>query len=95
MMWNVVESKKAQKQIKKCPKLIEAEYEAWKNVVEHSGPKALKSIPGYHDHALKGDWAGARSSYLNIQWRVIYFIDKKNIKIQVLEVNPHDYRKKS
>ena len=44
---------------------------------------------------IKGNWRSARSSYLNYQWRIIYFIDKKEYKIFVLEVNSHDYRKKN
>lgn len=78
--------------MKKVPKNILREYEAWKTVIELSGPSALRNIPGYRDHALKGQWAGARSSYLNLQWRVIYVSEGPDIKIYVLEVNPHDYR---
>jgi hypothetical protein len=32
-------------------------------------------IPGYRDHALKGEWKGARSSYLTQKWRVLYVVD--------------------
>ena len=94
-MWLIKESKKAIKQLKKCPKNILEEYEVWKKVIELSGPTAIKKITGYNDHSLKGEWAGARSSYLNKQWRVIYFIDKKVVQVFIMEVNPHDYRKKS
>ena len=59
--------------------------------MELSGPIAVRKIPGYRDHALKGEWKGARSSYLSHQWRVIYFLDKEQIVVHVLEVNPHDY----
>lgn len=90
-MWMVLESRTSDKQLKKCPKEILVQYEAWRKVIELSGPLALKKIPGYRDHALKGKWKGARSSYLNKTWRVIYKIDKKEILIQVLEVNPHEY----
>lgn len=94
-MWNVLESKSVKKQLDKCPKEILKQYEAWKKVVELSGPSALRSIPGFRDHALKGEWAGARSSSLNIQWRVIYVVEERLIQIKVLEVTSHDYRKKS
>ena len=94
-MWSVVESKSVKKQIDKCPKEIWRQYEAWKKVVELSGPSSLRAIPGFKDHALKGQWEGARSSYLNIQWRVIYVVENRMIQIKVLEVVPHDYRKKS
>jgi len=94
-MWLILESKKTVKQLKKCPKNILQEYETWKLVIENDGPMAVRAISGYRDHLLKGEWQGARSSYLNIQWRVIYYIDKNKIQVNVLEVNPHDYRKKT
>jgi addiction module RelE/StbE family toxin len=90
-MWVVLENKTAKKQIKKSPKHILREYEAWKTVVELSGPSSLRKMTGYKDHALKGEWKGARSSYLSRQWRVIYFLDRKQISVNVLEINPHDY----
>ena len=95
VMWQIVESRTALKQLKKCPKNIREEYEGWKQVLMLSGPKTLRDIIGYKDHALKGEWKGARASYLNRQWRVIYHVDKKEIIIFVLEINPHDYRKKN
>ena len=94
-MWLILESRKALKQLEKCPKHIRKEYETWKKVIEFSGPQALHSIPGYRDHALKGEWKGARSASLNYSWRVIYFIDKERIEVKILEVTAHDYRKKN
>jgi len=94
-MWAILESRNVSKQLKRCPERIRKEYEAWKKVIEFSGPQALRAISGYRDHALKGEWKGARSSYLNIQWRVIYYIDRKCIEVRVLEVTAHDYRKKN
>jgi addiction module RelE/StbE family toxin len=93
-MWTVLESKKVVKQLDKCPKEIIREFEAWKQVVELSGPIALRRIGGFRDHALKGQWQGARSSYLNIQWRVIYVVIENLVQVRILEVTPHDYRKK-
>ena len=94
-MWGILESRSALKQLKKCPDQIKRQYETWKKVVEFSGPYVLREISGYRDHALKGEWAGSRSSSLNIQWRVIYVIENKSVQIKVLEVTPHDYRKKN
>ncbi|MEZ4741142.1 MAG: type II toxin-antitoxin system mRNA interferase toxin, RelE/StbE family [Bdellovibrionota bacterium] len=51
-------------------------------------------LKGFKDHSLKGEWAGSRASRLSQQWRVIYVVQKKQLNILVLEVNPHDYRKK-
>ncbi len=94
MMWVVVESRAAIKQLDRCPKHILKEYEAWRRVIELSGPTAIRVIPGYHDHPLKGQWQGARSSWLNSQWRVIYAVFENLVQIKILEVTPHDYRKK-
>lgn len=66
-----------------------------KDIVHLQGPKGLYEIKGFRDHSLKGDWQGARASRLNEQWRVIYYVDSNEVKILVLEVTPHDYRKKS
>lgn len=94
-MWVVLESKAAQKKLEKSPKNIQQEYEAWRKVVELSGPQAVRVIPGYKDHPLKGQWKGARSSCLDYQWRVIYAVVENLIQVRVLEITPHDYRKKN
>jgi len=94
-MWKVLEDKNVKKQLRKIPKEILEKYEFWKNVVEFDGPKGLRRLPAMKDHALKGEWSGARSSYLNKQWRVIYFIKSNVLEIIVLEVNSHDYGKKT
>lgn len=94
-MWRIKESKRAVRKLEKAPRRILLEYEVWKKVIELSGPDAVKKIFGFKDHALRGEWKGARSSYLNKQWRIIYFVKKKDIQVFVLEVNAHDYRKKS
>jgi len=93
-MWAVLEERQAEKQLDKAPKEIVRAYEFWKNVILASGPEGLKMFSGFHDHALKGQWAGARSSYLNAKWRVIYTVVGSKLQVLVLEVNPHDYRKK-
>ncbi len=59
-----------------------------------SGPNGLKVIRGFNDEALKGEWKGFRSSRLNQQYRVIYGVERENILIKVVEVTPHDYRRK-
>jgi plasmid maintenance system killer protein len=37
---------------------------------------------------------GKGSSRLNIQYRVIYKIEKDLVLVQVVNVTPHDYRRK-
>ncbi len=90
-MWDVFEKKSISKIIKKAPKDVVKKYEAWKRVVEISGPEGLKHIRGFRDEALKGNWRGYRSSRLGIQWRVIYKIENNVLEIHVFEITPHKY----
>ncbi len=90
-MWTVYEKKSLAKIYKKTPRDVLVRYEAWKRIVELEGPKGLRLIKGFHDEALKGEWAGFRSSRLGRQWRVIYKVYKEYLEVFVFEVNPHQY----
>jgi addiction module RelE/StbE family toxin len=93
-MWSVEIARSAEKELKKAPIEIRDAFDAWKNLIEQYGTQGVQRINGYWDHALKGEWKGARSSSLNEQWRVIYVVDGRSVKILVLKVTPHDYRRK-
>ena len=93
-MWKLLISKSADKELRKSPLEIRDSFDAWKNLVEQSGPLGVQAINGYWDHALRGEWEGARASSLNKQWRVIYTVYDQEILIMVLKVTPHDYRSK-
>lgn len=93
-MWLVLETRVAEKQLDKLPAYLLKRYEKWKDIVQLSGPEGLRSIKGFYDHALQGKWQGHRSSSLNENYRVIYTVNRDEICIRVVEVNPHDYRKK-
>jgi len=54
----------------------------------------LRQVKGFRDEALRGEWKGYRSSHLNLQYRVIYKIEKEQILVQVVDVTAHDYRSK-
>ncbi|MFK7865133.1 MAG: type II toxin-antitoxin system mRNA interferase toxin, RelE/StbE family [Pseudohongiellaceae bacterium] len=54
----------------------------------------LRSIAGFRDESLSGKWKGHRSSRLNLQYRVIYKVEKDKVLVQVENVTPHDYRRK-
>ncbi|MGV7229864.1 MAG: type II toxin-antitoxin system mRNA interferase toxin, RelE/StbE family [Nitrospirales bacterium] len=69
-------------------------YEKWKDIVSICGPDGLREIAGFRDEALRGEWKGHRSSRLNIQYRVIYKVEKDLVLVQVVNVSPHDYRRK-
>jgi addiction module RelE/StbE family toxin len=94
-MWTIKETKRAAKQLDRAPAEIVRAYEFWKAVAQNQGPMGLSAINGFWDHPLKGEWAGSRASSLNRQWRVIYQVNALLITITVIEVNAHEYRKKS
>lgn len=94
-MWAVFEHRRVERQLIKAPLEVQKRYEKWKDIVELSGPPGLIKIRGLRDEALRGEWKGHRSSRLNQQYRVIYRVDGNQLVVQVLEVTPHDYRRKS
>lgn len=93
-MWEIYEHRKAIKQLESLPLDVLKRYEKWKDIVSISGPEGLKQIRGFRDEALRGEWKGHRSSRLNIQYRVIYKIEKDLVLVQVVNVTPNDYRRK-
>jgi addiction module RelE/StbE family toxin len=93
-MWEVYEHRKAAKQLESLPTDVLKRYEKWKDIVSISGPGGVRQIKGFRDESLRGEWKGFRSSRLNIQYRVIYKIQKKHVLVQVVNVTPHDYRRK-
>lgn len=94
-MWEIYEHRRVERQVSKLPIEILKRYEKWKDIVEISGPAGLRLIRGFRDEALRGEWKGHRSSRLSQQYRVIYRVDGKRLLVQVLEINPHDDRRKS
>ena len=53
--------------------------------------RRCRAAPQLH---LSGTWSGYRSSRLNVQYRVIYRVVSAQQLFQVIEVTPHDYRKR-
>ena len=93
-MWEICEHRRAVKQLASLPVDVAKRYEKWKDIIRISGPDGLKQIKGFRDEALRGEWEGYRSSRLNIQYRVIYKIEKDLVLVRVVNVTPHDYRRK-
>jgi addiction module RelE/StbE family toxin len=93
-MWEIFEHRNAVRQLKSLPADVLKRYEKWKDIVEISGPAGLKEIKGFRDEPLRGEWKGHRSSRLNLQYRVIYKVEKELVLVQVVSVTPHDYRRK-
>jgi len=94
-MWRIEEHRRVDKQLSAAvPQEVLKRYEKWKDIAMLSGPQGLRAIKGFHDEALSGDWKGHRSSRLGLQWRVIYRLAQEVLSIQVVEVTPHDYRRR-
>ena len=92
-MWEIYEHHTLARKIPRIPVEVLKRYEKWKDIVVISGPESLRHIKGFHDEALKGQWAGFRSSRLGLQYRLIYKIESRKLYVRVLDINAHDYRK--
>ena len=93
-MWEIYEHRRTLKKLGSLPPDVLKRYEKWKDIVSISGPQGLLKIKGLRDEALRGEWKGSRSSRLNQQYRVIYKIEKDQVLVQVVNISPHDYRRK-
>ncbi len=91
-MWTVWEHRRLAKRLPKLPLDVLQRYQKWKDIVEFSGPQGLRMIRGFRDEALRGRWQGHRSSRLNQQYRVIYRVMAREIRVEVIDVTAHDYR---
>lgn len=69
-------------------------YEKWKDIVSISGPSGLRLIRGFNDEALSGERKDHRSSRLNEQYRIIYRVQRNEVRVEVVSVTAHDYRRK-
>ena len=93
-MWEIYEHNSLVKKLQKIPIEVLKRYEKWKDIVAISGPEGLRLIKGFHDEALKGEWKGSRSSRLGKRYRLIYKIENKKLYVNVIDITPHDYRRK-
>ncbi len=93
-MWEIYEHRSVTKLLASAPIEVQKKYEKWKDIAAFSGPQGLRQLKGLKDEALSGQWKGFRSSRLNLQYRVIYKIEKDQLLILVNKVTPHDYKRK-
>jgi addiction module RelE/StbE family toxin len=91
--WKVLITPSAQKAMDKAPRQVLEKYAMWSRLIREWGPQSVRvhRMPGFKDHALVGNWAGFRSSYLNRQYRVIYSIAEQNRCVTIERIGPHDY----
>ena len=92
-MWRILYHRQALKRIKKLPPQIREKLGVWAEIAIQEGPAGLKAFPGFNDEALSGDWKGYRSSRLSKQYRVIYSVGKEELRIFVVDVTAHDYKR--
>ncbi len=93
-MWRIEEHRRVDRRLSGAvPREILMRYEKWKDIARLSGPQGLRTIKGFHDEALGGEWKGHRSSRLGLQWRVIYRVVADALLVQVIQITPHDYRR--
>lgn len=93
-MWEVYEHRRVARKLPRVPTEILKRYEKWKDIVRVSGPSGLRLIKGFHDEVLRGEWKGHRSSRLGLQFRIIYRIERDQVMVLVIDITPHDYRRK-
>ncbi len=93
-MWEILEHRRVDRQVRRLPLEILQRYEIWKDIVHSSGPQGLRNIRGFNDESLRGEWRGHRSSRLNQQYRVIYRIERDVVRVEVVSVTAHDYRRR-
>jgi len=93
-MLEVFERRSFVRKIPKIPQEVLKRYEKWKDIVGISGLDGLRLIKGFHDEALRGKWNGYRSSRLGLHYRIIYKIEEKQLYVMVIDINPHDYKKR-
>ena len=93
-MWTVVQHGKLGRRLRRLPPQVLARYAQWVSVVRNSGPEALRLLPGLRDEASSGEWEGHRSSRLDLQYRVIYRVEREEVQVRVVDVNAHDYRRR-
>jgi proteic killer suppression protein len=93
-MWEIYEHRRLVRRLSRIPIDILKRYEKWKDIVRVSGPKGLRLIKGFHDEALRGEWKGHRSSRLGGQYRIIYEVLAQEVRVHVIDITAHDYRRK-
>lgn len=92
MVWKVVLSDRAKKDLKRLPAHIITKLQDWTEDVEERGLEEARKIPGYHDEPLHGNRKGQRSIRLSKAYRAIYRIIKDTVEfVFIEEVTKHDY----
>jgi addiction module RelE/StbE family toxin len=65
-------SKTAKKQLSRIPEHIVRKFALWVDLVRFEGLEAARAVPGFRDHALKGEWQGYRAIRLSEAYRHLH-----------------------
>jgi proteic killer suppression protein len=91
VLTKVSRSRGFEKQLRKVPDFIKKKVIFWIFLVESKGLAEVMRSPGFHDEPLKGERRGERSARMNKAYRLIYRVIKDRVRIELLEVNKHEY----
>ena len=87
----ILYSKDFSKRLEKVPNHIRRKFMIWVFSLEAVGLLETMKNKGFHDEPLKGQRFGQRSVRLNRSYRVIYRVIENYVKIELIEINKHDY----
>ncbi|MNL64914.1 hypothetical protein D3C87_1891840 [compost metagenome] len=90
-MTKVFLSKRFERDLEKIPEYLKGKALLWVRLVQDYGISEIQKRPGFHDEPLSGKRLGQRSVRLNRAYRLIYWVLEDRVKIELLEVNKHDY----
>jgi len=92
MIFKVVISKQAGKDLERLQRYVADIFFAWVLDVERRGLEEVRKVPGFHDEPCKGKLKELRSIRLTRSYRAYYRIEKDHVEfIFVTGVNKHGY----
>jgi toxin HigB-1 len=91
VLTRVSRTKTFEKQLERVPDFIRRKVIFWVFLVESIGLAETMKSRGFHDEPLKGDRKGQRSVRMNRAYRLIYRVIQERVRIELLEINKHDY----
>lgn len=91
MSWNIHVEASIFDDLEDAPVQVQKKFDLWMEIVNQSGPEALRCTNSWNDEKLLGKLKGKRSSRLNKKWRVEYVVEKKDV--YVVKVHPHTYER--
>ena len=92
MVFKIVISKKAGKDLEKVQRYIADIFFAWVLDVEARGLEEVRKVPSYHDEPCKGKLFGMRSIRLSKGFRAYYRIEGDQVEFVFVErIDKHVY----